>query len=293
MLFDLVVLGTEPAGLLAAERASELGRRVAVVNDPAHFSSRGQLTPFNRQKPNIRYFNGFAKFASDESLEIADSRETCRIRGERFLFACGDRPKRPVHLPYDGQTILDSDEILRLPQSPQSVLIVGAGSHGTRCARELLSRGAKVSLVDQREFDLRGTSVPTGDVASRIQWGTTILGVERRERGVMVFHRNGSFESFGAVIFAVGRWGCTEHLNLPRSETLLDESRRFWCDDVGQTENPRFFAVGSVVGFPPRDFTPEEEAERLIRRLYPQGISSAHVPLGPNWRRRGAYSRLG
>lgn len=289
MLFDLVVLGTEPVGLLVAERAAELGRRVAVVHDPAHFSTPGIQIPPADSKPNVSYFSGFAKFASDESLEITDSPETRRIQGEHYLFACGDRPKRPNHLAFDGQTIFDSDEIRRLARVPNSVLIVGAGSHGTGCARELLARGAKVCLVDQRP---RGSSPPNGDAALKIHWETTILGVEPRARGAMVFHRNGSIESYDAVVFAVGRWGCTDNLNLPRSETLLDESRRFWCGEAGQTENPRFFAVGSVVGFPRWDLTPEEEAERLIQRLYPLGISSAHVPLGPNWLRRPAYSRL-
>jgi pyruvate/2-oxoglutarate dehydrogenase complex dihydrolipoamide dehydrogenase (E3) component len=293
MQFDLIVLGMELPGLLAAVRAAEIGRRVAVVNDPNHFRAPANETPLGRLSSAVSYFSGFAKFASDESLEIVESKETRRIVGERYLFACGDSPRRPAHVKFDGQSILDSDDVRGLSPIPDSVLIVGAGRHGIACARGLLMKGAKVSLADQRDPISGGAWIEDDELASCIHWETTVLGAERRKSSVMVFHRNGSIETYQMVVFAVGRLGCTEHLNLPQSKTLLDETGRFWCNEAGQTENPRFFAVGSVVGFPLSELSAPEVAERLVRNLFPGGISSANVPLQPHWRKRGLLSRSG
>lgn len=270
MQFDLVVLGSETPGLLVAAQAADLGHRVAVADDPKHF--RRDFGQIHQAKlpPRIPYFSGFTKFATDESLEITNSRQKRSINARRFVFACGTRARRPSHVPFDGGAIRDSDDIWNPADVPQSVLVVGAGRHGLASARQFLAMGTKVSLVDQRKTPPQ-TSMPVNDPLScRIHWGTTVLGVERCESRVRVFHGNGSFETYGGVVFAVGREGCTSRLNLPRSETLLDETGRFWCTEAGQTEIPQFYAVGSVVGFPRRFLDPAEEADQVIAQAFPQ-----------------------
>jgi pyruvate/2-oxoglutarate dehydrogenase complex dihydrolipoamide dehydrogenase (E3) component len=101
-----------------------------------------------------------------------------------------------------------------------------------------------------------------------VHWGTTVLGVERRHSVVTVYFENGAIESYGAVVFAVGREGCTQHLNLPRPDLLMDETGRIWCGDSGQTGLPNIFAVGSVVGFPRFRGSPTEEARRVLEQMF-------------------------
>ncbi len=281
MLFDLVVLGTDPAGVSAVELAANLGHRVAIVEDPENF---GQFKAIGlNRKPNsaVRHFCGSARFATAEALEIRRSQQTQVISARHFLLACGNRPKRPAHVPFDGKRIFDSDEVTRQAQLPPSLLIVGAGQHGLRCAADLLERDVRISLVDlSKTLDPARESLGTQILWERIQqascpvhWGTTVLGVENRKSVATVFYDNGSIESYGGVVFAVGRVGCTQQLNLPRPDLLLDETFRVWCDETGQTGLPRFYAVGSVVGFPRFEGSPAEEAEHIIRQMFGEAIS--------------------
>jgi NAD(P) transhydrogenase len=187
----------------------------------------------------------------------------------------GTRAKRPLHIPFDGRRILSSDEMLPVDELPQNVLVVGAGEHGVRCAAHLLKRGVRVSLVDQspgkplagvsRRSEADWRQVTLGRCP--VSFGTTVLGVESRRSAVTVFYDNGSIETYGAVAFAVGRIGCTEHLGLPRPDLLLDETDRVWCNERGQTGLPHIYAVGSVVGFPRFAGTPQEEAEQIIGQM--------------------------
>jgi NAD(P) transhydrogenase len=276
MQFDLVVLGTDPAVIASAMRASQLGQRVAIVDDSENFGKFAAVNFAEESTPAIRYFSGLARFRGTESLEITFSRKTECLAARRYLLACGNRPKRPAHVLFDGQRILDSDEAASLDQVPGSVLIVGAGEHGLRTASRLLCRGLRVSLVDQSHFNVPGKSPWRGRIhweeiqqaRCPVHWGTSVLGVESRHSVVTVYFENGAIESYGGVVFAVGREGCTQQLNLPRPDLLLDETGRIWCGEQGQTGLPNFFAVGSVVGFPRFRGSPTEEARRVLEQIF-------------------------
>jgi NAD(P) transhydrogenase len=272
MLFDLLVLGTDPAGLEAARLAYDLGQSVAIVDDPDHFEAQ---TLAKAPLPNMGHFNGMVKFLAWDSLEIADSARAVRILARRILLAMGTKAKRPVHVPFDGQKILTSDEILKRETLPQNVLIVGAGEHGIRCAAQLAKRGVRVSLVDQSAAPgskglprrIQPYWKAVSEARCPVSLGTTVLGVESRNSAVTVFYDNGSIETYGAVAFAVGRLGCTEHLQLPRPDLLLDENLRVWCNERGQTGLAHIYAVGSVVGFPRFAGTAVEEAEHILHQM--------------------------
>jgi NAD(P) transhydrogenase len=54
------------------------------------------------------------------------------ISAEKYLIACGTRPLRPSHIPFDGKTIFDSDQILwgGVKNVPRDLIVVGAGVIG-------------------------------------------------------------------------------------------------------------------------------------------------------------------
>ena len=277
MLFDLAVLGNDPAGLAAARLAAEAGQRVAVVDDPENFGRTESLVP---DRTGIRHFSGSTRFQTDQSLEIAFSGKTQSLRARRYLLACGDRPKRPAQIPFDGQRILDSDEARGRDDLPGTRLIVGAGKHGLACAADLLRRGGRVSLVDQcRSIDSKASAPEQArfwetirEARCPVHWGTTVLGVENRNSAVTVFYDDGAIESYAGVVFAVGRLGCTDRLDLPCRDLLVDESCRVWCNEWGQTNVPHIYAAGAVVGFPRFAGTPAEEARHILPALLAEAI---------------------
>lgn len=270
MLFDLVVLGKETAGLEIARQAADLGQRVGIVNDPHHFASFDAYDGNLQTLDSVSRFSGATEFVSSDALEVRSPQDTHQIRARKIVLACGSRAKRPQHIAFDGQQILDSDEVANVAHPSQSWLVVGAGDRGLKTTRELIAKGARVSIVDQCPLVSKDNLAwdAIRELECPVHWGTTILGAERRNSSVMVYHENGSIETYGGVVFAVGRWGCTGSLQLPRPDLLLDETQRVWCNAYGQTGLSPIYAVGSVVGFPQTMDSPQQEAARVIQHLF-------------------------
>ena len=54
------------------------------------------------------------------------------------------------HIPFDGQRIITSDDILRLDHLPRTLAVVGAGVVGCEYASMFAALGVRVTLIDRR-----------------------------------------------------------------------------------------------------------------------------------------------
>ena len=83
----------------------------------------------------IRLLRGLARFLDPHRIEVqAEAGETRVVEAARVVLAVGTRPLRPPHIPFDGSTVLDSDEVVELKALPRSLTVVGAGVIGVEYA---------------------------------------------------------------------------------------------------------------------------------------------------------------
>ena len=73
-----------------------------------------------------------------------------RFEAKHILLAPGTRPARPTHIPFNGETVFDSDEILNLSKMPRSMIVVGGGVIGLEYAIMFATLGVQVTVVDGR-----------------------------------------------------------------------------------------------------------------------------------------------
>src|SRR6185312_2380181 len=57
---------------------------------------------------------GEASFIDSHHIEVAGDGEKQILEARHILLAPGTRPARPSHIPFNGETIFDSDEVLNL-----------------------------------------------------------------------------------------------------------------------------------------------------------------------------------
>ncbi len=69
---------------------------------------------------------------------------------DRYILAVGTRPYRPAHVPFDGDCVLDSDEILDLKRLPRHLVVVGAGVIGVEYATIFSALDVRVTLIEAR-----------------------------------------------------------------------------------------------------------------------------------------------
>jgi dihydrolipoamide dehydrogenase len=240
------------------------------------------------QRLNVRVVQGKASFVDDHKVAVGDN----EFSGEHIVIATGTKPRLLPNMTVDGIRVITSDEVVNLSNSPESVLILGAGVIGCEFASMFNAVGTEVHLVDskagimsnedpdisafiQNAFDARGIHVIP---SSRYQ------SLELVADGVRTKLSTGDITT-EMVLLAVGRIPCTDGLNLAATGIALDQRNYIGIDANARTNVSHIYAVGDIGSRNvPSDLSLVHVAEaegrcaaaHILGADYPQGLD--HVP---------------
>ena len=244
----------------------------------------------------VRTANGEARFAGPHDIEILSERgDIKRVTGAKILIACGTRPFRPDYVPFNGSTVLDSDEVVELPKLPRSLAVVGAGVIGVEYATIFSALDVAVTLIEPRnsfldfiDKELIGEfmhELRDRNVALRL--GSKVNAIKIAESGHIVTDlSDGRHVTSDMLLFAAGRVGATDALMLDTAGIDIDHRGRIKVDPTTmQTNVPHIYAAGDVIGFPSLASTSMEQGR--VAACHALGID-AHVP--PEFFPYGIYS---
>jgi NAD(P) transhydrogenase len=311
--YDLIVIGTGPAGQRAAIQGAKMGKRVAVIErrevlggvcvntgtipsktfrEAVLYLSgyyqqnvfginpradqeitiaeladrvrhvvhteveviRDQLT-----RNRIELINGTASFVDANTLRVASVRGEQSATAEKIVIATGTRPAYCAEVPVNGRNIVDSDQILEMPQIPSTLLVVGGGVIGVEYTCMFATLGVRVTLVEKRsrllEFAdaemVEALSYHLRDQRVTLRLNEEVQSVEEQPDGSVVANLESRKKLSGdALLYAVGRQGNVDDLNLAAAGIQPDARGRIPVDAEYRTTQPHIFAVGDVVGFP-------------------------------------------
>ena len=213
---------------------------------------------FNRN--HVDTLNGIASFVGPNEIEVAiEGGETTRITGEKFLISTGTKTFRPDTIPFNGATIVDSDEFLKMARIPRSLVVVGAGVIGVEYATMFSALDVNVTLIEPRDSFL--DFIDNGLIAEftheirengvDLRLGSAIEKVEDMGEHVEVSLENGRHVRAEMLLFAAGRMGATSKLNLEAVGLETDHRGRISVDrKTYQTEVGHIYAAGDVIGHP-------------------------------------------
>ncbi len=351
--YDMIVIGSGPAGRRAAIQASKLGKSVLVIDNRARvggvsvhtgtipsktlretvlnlsgWRERGFYGQSHRSKRDICALDlskrlgmtldhevevldhqfarngvsvqrGTARFIDQNSVSIAfqvdGELQSKTVRAHKFLIAVGSKPNRPATIPFDGTSILDSDDFIECLRVPKSLIVVGAGVIGLEYATIMSALDVPVTVVEPRKGILgfidhevvgnliyqlrdRGVAVILGVGVEKIAKASTgevncQLSDGRKLRADMLLH-------------AAGRVGATAGLGLENCGLIVNRREGLSVDPLTfQTSTPHIYACGDVVGFPSLASTSMEQGRiaachafdvplSMEKRAYPIGIYS-------------------
>jgi NAD(P) transhydrogenase len=213
---------------------------------------------FNRN--HVDTLHGRARFVGKNDVEVAtEAGETQRITAEKFLIATGTKTYRPDTVPFNGTTIVDSDEFLKLATIPRSLVVVGAGVIGVEYATMFSALDVRVTLIEPRDtfLDFIDTTIIqdfTHQVRENgvdLRLGSAIDKIEDAGEHVEVTLENGRHVRAEMLLFAAGRMGATEKLNLKAVGLKTDHRNRISVDRATyQTDVAHVYAAGDVIGRP-------------------------------------------
>ena len=343
--FDMIVLGSGPAGQRAAIQASKSGRKVAVIEKrevvggtcvntgtiPSktmreavlHLSGYGyenlygvnyrvkekitmgdlifrvqhvirteiDVTMAQLSRNNIEMMFGCAAFTGPHSVRVENSRNSAEYAAGTIVIATGTKPSVSPKIPINGRNILNSDQVLLMPEVPKTLIVVGGGVIGVEYTCMFATLGVRVILVEKRprllEFAdaemVEALSYHLRDSRVTLRLNEEVSSVEELPDSTVVANLESKKKISGdALLYAVGRQGNVEDLNLAAAGLEADSRGRIQVDSNYRTSQPHIFAVGDVIGFPSLASVSMEQGRIAAARAYdvPAVSNPATYPYG-------------
>jgi NAD(P) transhydrogenase len=213
---------------------------------------------FNRNY--VETLNGFARFEDKNTLCVdTEAGDTLRVTAHKFVIATGTKTFRPDWIPFNGKTIVDSDDFLEIDHLPRSLTVIGAGVIGVEYATMFAALDIRVTLIEPRDSFLDFVDKATirefahhiGENGVDLRLGSAVDKVEDAGNHVEVTLDNGRHVRSEMLLFAAGRMGATDRLNLTAIDLRTDHRGRIEVDRTNyQTSIPNIYATGDVIGHP-------------------------------------------
>jgi NAD(P) transhydrogenase len=242
---------------------------------------------FARNGVQVR--QGEARFVDAHRLAIAacdgDRMIEEEVEADKVLIATGTQPWRPTGIPFNGTSVLDSDQFILAPRLPRSLTVVGGGVIGLEYATIFSALDVTVTLIEPRERLLefidreivdyfvhlmrdRGIALRLGGEVSSIQFAA--------DGSPVCLLADGRQVASEMVLFTSGRIGATAELDLAACGLTADKRGRLSVDpQTYQTDVPHIYAAGDVIGFPSLASTSMEQGRAAACHAFGQPIPGA------------------
>jgi NAD(P) transhydrogenase len=199
------------------------------------------------------------RFLDPHRIRVESSGGFTELESEYVVIATGTKPAANPKVPINGRNIINSDQILSMPHIPKTMIVVGGGVIGVEYACMFATLGVRVIIVEKRprllEFAdaemVEALMYHMRDQRTTMRLNEEVESVEELPDGRVAANLVSKKRIIAdALLYAVGRQGNVEDLNLAAAGLEADERGRVRVDANYQTSQPHIFAVGDVIGFP-------------------------------------------
>ena len=217
------------------------------------------VTEAQLSRNNIEVLVGTASFEDATHVKVTNSRGTQIYEAKSIIIGTGTKPASSTKVPINGSTIVNSDLILELKNLPKTMIVVGGGVIGVEYTCMFAALGVRVTLIERRprllEFAdqeiVEALSYHLRDSRVTMRLNEEVESVEEMADGSVVAALESKKRLQGdALLYAVGRQGNVDELNLAAIGVDSDSRGRIPVDKDFRTKCPTVFAVGDVIGFP-------------------------------------------
>ena len=342
--YDLIVIGSGPAGQRAAIQGSKCGKRIALIERREaiggvcintgtihsktlreavlHFSgflyqgiygmnyrvkekvtmadlsfrvqhvikTEVDVTHAQLARNNVEVIYGAGSFVNKTTVRVENAHGPQEYSAPAIVIATGTKPAVSERVPINARTVINSDQILQMPEIPRTFIVVGGGVIGVEYACMFATLGARVILVEKRprllEFAdaemVEALSYHLRDSRVTLRLNEEVESVEETPTGVVANLQSKKKISGDALLYAVGRQGSVDDLNLAAAGLEADSRGRIKVDGDFRTAQPNIYAVGDVIGFPSLASVSMEQGRIAAAKAFNQPVHSnpAYYPYG-------------
>ena len=248
-------------GLRADNVSANYAEVIARSRKVAERLSKG--VEFLMKKNKIATFRGTARIIAPTRVLIhrsAGEGGDVEIPTDRIILATGTEPKGLPTLPYDGRTVMHSDQAILSPEVPRTVALIGGGAVGVEFAYWYNAFGSDTTIIEIADQLLPFTDKEVADLLARsfkrqgmkVHTSVKVQSATRIDGGMRLsVAANGKVTTVDAalVLVAVGRDATLAGLGIEDVGVEL-KNGYVSVDEKYLTTCPSVYAIGDVNGPP-------------------------------------------
>ncbi|MGB3303855.1 mycothione reductase [Gordonia sp. (in: high G+C Gram-positive bacteria)] len=206
---------------------------------------------------NITVYSSHVRFdgvddASGYYRLITDAGD--QVLARQVVIAAGSRAQVPDVIAASGVRYYTNDDVMRLPDLPKTMTILGSGYIATEFAHVFAALGTEVTVVARSGRLLRGLDAELSErftAVAATQWNVlldqTVSGANQLEDGgVRLSFADGTHIDSEVLLVATGRTPNGDKLGLASLNIDLLDDGRVPVDAHGRTPAPNVWALGDV-----------------------------------------------
>lgn len=222
-------------------------KRVDAIADGGEAYRRGDETP------NIDVYDQHATFIGPRTLRTGQGDQVVDITADQIIIAAGSRPMVPSFVTESGVRYYTNKDIMRVPELPKEMIILGGGFIATEFAHVFSSLGTKVHVIVRsgamnRQSD-PDISARFTEVASRdwdVRLNTSVEKLSEADGIVTAELSDGTSVSADAFLVATGRVPNGDLMDVAAAGIEMHDDGRIVVDEHGRTSAEGIWALGDV-----------------------------------------------
>jgi NAD(P) transhydrogenase len=209
------------------------------------------------------------------------------LQAEKIILATGSRPRRPQHIPFDKERVLDSTSILKLKHLPSSLLVVGGGVIACEFATIFAPLGVAVTIIDSHQQLLAYLDKDIADnlAGHMLEMGiqqymnSRVNTVQRQQDKVVVEADTGQQFTVDTLLYAQGRQPNYDNLHIERAGLINDDNGWVRINEAHQTSAKHIYIIGDLAGNPALASTAMQQGVMVARHAFAQEKHASDTPL--------------
>ena len=225
---------------------------------------------------NVTVFNGEGSFVSVNEIIIGDE----IIRGKQIVIATGATPVLPKIVGLSNVEHHTSDTIMRIPELPSRLAIIGGGYIATELAHVFSSFGCEVVML------VRGnTLLPNEDISIQerftqafrekvdLRLETTVSELQQNSNGIQISFESEIINSLevDTLLLATGRLPDLDSLNV-KAANIETKDGYIVTDQCMRTTADNIWALGDVTNPAQLKHTANAEAKVISHNLISENL---------------------
>lgn len=204
----------------------------------------------------VELVEGRGKVRSANTVDVEKDGAVQTITADKIIIATGSRPASIPVFPFDGQTILSSDNALTIKSIPKSMIIVGAGVIGSEFACIFNALGTEVTMVELMDRAVSTEDLEVSELLERefkkrkikLIKGISVQKVEKGPDGVRAFTSDGKEFAAEKMLVSIGRALNTENIGLEEAGIEKGKRGEIVVNDYMETSVKGVYAIGDCTG---------------------------------------------